>query len=172
MENRFNKSLARVNSRMVMVENSDKSSKRAHRHRSRQLVVQFLYMWDATGDDDWENLLDDFFEIYVKEARADYAFTDELIAGFFEHHDAIDELIESHTQNWAFNRIGRTDLAILRLAVYELFYRKDIPPIVSINEAIDLSKEFSGPEAKRFINGILDRIKEKVNRPLRDPEVQ
>ena len=59
------------------------------------------------------------------------------------------------------------DLAILRLAIYELLFRSDIPPIVSINEAIDLSKVFSNADSKRFINGILDKIKNKINRPLR-----
>jgi N utilization substance protein B len=60
------------------------------------------------------------------------------------------------------------DLSILRLAIFELQKRLDIPPIVSINEAIELSKEFSGPDSKRFINGILDKMKSTIQRPLRD----
>ena len=60
------------------------------------------------------------------------------------------------------------DLSILRLASYELLKRLDIPPIASINEAIDLSKQFSGPDSKRFINGILDKMKGKIQRPLRE----
>ena len=73
----------------------------------------------------------------------------------------------SHANNWKFERIAKVDLSILRLAIYELLYRNDIPPIVSINEAIDLSKVFSNPDSKRFINGILDKMKDRINRPLR-----
>jgi len=63
-------------------------------------------------------------------------------------------------------------LAILRLAIYELNYRLDIPPIVTINEAIDLTKIYSEPEARRFVNGILDRFKETLQRPLRSAATQ
>ncbi len=66
-----------------------------------------------------------------------------------------------------FERIAKIDLAILRLAMFEMIFRKDIPPVVSINEAIDLSKQFSNADAKRFINGILDRLKDQLGRDAR-----
>ncbi|MGB0259215.1 MAG: transcription antitermination factor NusB, partial [Coraliomargarita sp.] len=81
--------------------------------------------------------------------------------------EKIDDEIMSHASNWTFDRIAKVDLSILRLAIHELLHRTDIPPIVSINEAIDLSKTFSNPDSKRFINGILDKMKDKINRPLR-----
>ena len=81
--------------------------------------------------------------------------------------EAIDVQIQAHASNWKFERIAKVDLAILRLAIHELLHRTDIPPIVSINEAIDLSKAFSNPDSKRFINGILDKMKDQINRPLR-----
>ena len=62
------------------------------------------------------------------------------------------------------------DLAILRMACFELLYRSDIPPVVSINEAIDLGKEYSNKESRRFLNGILDRMSGELNRPLREAE--
>jgi N utilization substance protein B len=58
---------------------------------------------------------------------------------------------------------------VLRLGIYELLYRDDIPPVVSINEAIELAKEFGGPDSGRFVNGILDRVKDDLSRPLREP---
>ena len=70
-------------------------------------------------------------------------------------------------KNWYFNRIAKVDLSILRLAIFELNHRLDIPPIVSINEAIELSKILSNTDSKRFINGILAQLKAKLNRPLR-----
>jgi N utilization substance protein B len=83
----------------------------------------------------------------------------------------VDEVIKVYAKNWDFKRIARVDLAILRLAIHEMLHRRDIPPVVSINEAIDLSKEFSNPDAKRFINGILDQFKLTLNRPLRDADL-
>ena len=76
-----------------------------------------------------------------------------------ENIDAVDAKIIQQAQNWTFERIAKVDLAILRLALYELLYRTDIPPIVSINEAIELGKIFSNPDSKRFINGLLDKVK-------------
>ena len=72
--------------------------------------------------------------------------------------------IKALAHNWEFDRIARIDLAILRLAIFEMLHRKDIPPVVSINEAIDLSKQYSTADSKRFINGILDRMKDKLGR--------
>jgi N utilization substance protein B len=79
----------------------------------------------------------------------------------------VDAKIRSLAENWDFERIAKIDLAILRLAIFEMLFRKDIPPVVSINEAIDLSKLFSNADAKRFINGILDRLKGQLDRPAR-----
>lgn len=102
--------------------------------------------------------------------RAYFSFAEDLIRGTLEHLAEIDAVIQGYTQNWDFKRIARVDLAILRLALHEMLHRKDIPPIVSINEAIDLSKVFSIPDAKRFINGILDQFKAHLTRDLRKAE--
>ncbi len=91
----------------------------------------------------------------------------ELIHGTIEHIDAVDTEIKAHADNWTFERIAKVDLSVLRLAIYELLHRRDIPPIVSINEAIELGKIYSNPDSKRFINGILDQMKNKIDRPLR-----
>ena len=82
----------------------------------------------------------------------------------------IDGRIRSLAHNWEFDRIAKIDLAILHVAIYEMMYRKDIPPVVSINEAIDLSKQFSNIDSKRFINGILDRLKDQLGRDARKVE--
>lgn len=76
-----------------------------------------------------------------------------------EHSAEIDAAISKSAKNWSMDRIARVDLAILRLAVFELLFRDDIPPIVSINEAVDLAKTYSTAESKRFINGVLDNVK-------------
>lgn len=99
--------------------------------------------------------------------RAYYEFSESLIIGAIEHIEKLDEEISKYAKNWTFDRIAKVDLSILRLAIYELLYREDIPPIVTINEAIDLGKVFSNIDSKRFINGILDQLKDKIDRPLR-----
>jgi N utilization substance protein B len=79
----------------------------------------------------------------------------------------IDRLIERFATNWNFTRISLVDLCILRLATCELLHRCDIPPIVTIDEAIELGKMFSGESSKAFINGVLDRVKGTLSRSLR-----
>ncbi|MGF1452325.1 MAG: transcription antitermination factor NusB [Opitutales bacterium] len=136
------------------------------RRQNRIAAMQMLYMLEAAPSDD---LRDAFFTFFnnLPQPREHYAFAEELAEGAWENRSEVDAIIERHAQNWSLHRIARVDLAILRLAIYELQFRLDIPPIVSINEAIDLSKVFSTPDSKRFINGILDRLKDTLHRPLR-----
>lgn len=132
--------------------------------------MQYLYQWSLNTPADLSRDLHFFFQ-EKEEARDHFAFAEELIYGVIEHVEEIDAVIKSYAKNWDFVRVARIDLAILRLAIYEMLHRRDIPPIVSINEAIDLSKEYSIPDAKRFINGILDQFKLTLGRPLRKAEI-
>ena len=148
------------------MEDDEPVTRRSQRRENRMTTVQFLYQWESNKP---EILADDICQFFEnqEEDRAYYAFAEELALGTIENVEAIDAAITEHASNWTFDRIAKVDLAILRLAIYELLFRSDIPPIVSINEAIDLSKVFSNPDSKRFINGILDKMKNKINRPLR-----
>lgn len=136
------------------------------RRENRIAAMQFLYIWEINSPKDIPEAALLFFGTRDK-PREFYAFGEELALGAIEHSAAIDELIRLHARNWTFSRIAKVDLSILRLALYELLFRKDIPPVVTINEAIEISKNFSGPDAKRFINGILDKVKETLPRPAR-----
>ncbi len=141
-------------------------ARKSQRRENRMSVIQFLYQWEMNRS---EVLAEDLYRFFEnqEEERSYYSFAEELINGTLKHIETIDKEIVSHASNWSFERIAKVDLAILRLAIFELLYRTDIPPIVSINEAIDLSKIFSSPDSKRFINGILDKMKNKISRPLR-----
>jgi N utilization substance protein B len=136
------------------------------RRDGRVAALQYLYAWSLNAPADLGDDLQVFFEDR-EHPRDHYAFGEELIHGVIEHAEEIDGRIRSLAQNWEFDRIAKIDLAILRLAIFEMLFRKDIPPIVSINEAIDLSKQFSNADAKRFINGILDRLKGDLGRDAR-----
>jgi N utilization substance protein B len=138
----------------------------AQRRDGRVAALQYLYAWSLNAP---ANLLEDlryFFE-EQEQPREHYAFGEEVIHGVIDNIADLDARIKALAHNWDFDRIARIDLAILRIAMFEMVYRKDIPPVVSINEAIDLSKQFSNADAKRFINGILDRLKDQLGRDSR-----
>lgn len=136
------------------------------RRDGRVAALQFLYAWSINSP---RNLPDDLNEFFAncEAPREHYAFGEELIHGVIENIADIDSRIKGLAHNWDFERIAKIDLAILRIAMFEMIFRKDIPPVVSINEAIDLSKQFSNADAKRFINGILDRLKDQLGRDAR-----
>ena len=142
------------------------SSPIQQRRDGRVAAVQFLYSWELNRPDDLASALLLFFP-EMEQPRDYYAFAEEIIHGAIEHVSEIDGHIRTLAQNWDFDRIAKIDLTILRVGIFEMLYRKDIPPVVSINEAINLSKEFSNADAKRFINGILDRLKDKLGRDAR-----
>lgn len=141
----------------------------AQRRDGRVAALQYLYAWSINAPANLAEDLRIFFE-NLEQPREHYAFGEELIHGAIEHVAELDAHIKALAHNWDFDRIARIDLAILRLAMFEMKFRKDIPPVVSINEAIDLSKQFSNADSKRFINGILDRFKDQLGRDARKAE--
>ena len=126
------------------------------RRRSRELAIQVLYHLEFSKDDPamgFDFICDDFG------APEDIKpFSRELVLGVCVHLEGLDRLIDEASKNWRLERIAKVDRSILRLGAYELLYRDDIPPKVSINEAVDLGKKFGTEESGAFINGVLDRI--------------
>ena len=141
---------------------------KSSRRQNRIAAMQFLFQWEMNPPERLETELAQFIENREGE-KSYYRFTEILVRGAIENIDTIDSMIKEYAQNWDFNRIAKVDLAILRLAIYELLFCPEIPPVVTINEAIELSKIFSTSNASRFINGILDRISLTLKRPLRHP---
>lgn len=143
----------------------------SRRRANRIAAMQFLYSWGVSpcASEKLPEALFDFFT-NQQEPREYYAFAEELVAGTLKNIARIDEVIADCAKNWTLARIARCDLAILRLAIHELLYRTDIPPIVSINEAIDLAKVYSTDDSHRFVNGVLDRVKAHLTRPLRSAQ--
>ena len=141
----------------------------AQRRDGRVAALQVLYALSMNTPNNLAEDLRVFFE-GCEHPREHYAFGEELMQGVILNIADIDSRIKGLAHNWEFERIAKIDLTILRLAIYEMVFRKDIPPVVSINEAIDLSKLFSNADAKRFINGILDRLKDQLGRDARKVE--
>jgi transcription antitermination protein NusB len=96
------------------------------------------------------------------------SFAEPLIRGTLEHRAELDELIQKYVKNWGLHRIAAVDRNILRLALYEMLHRPDIPPVVSINEAVDIAKRFSTEDSGKFVNGVLDKVKGDLMRPARN----
>jgi N utilization substance protein B len=160
------------------------------RREARERAVQFLFQHDLNPPEDLEAALEQFWETQrgaamagekgvatwgqpvelpppTAEEAAVRLFADPLIRGTLEHRDEADALITKLAKNWELHRIAAVDRNILRLAIYEMLHREDIPPIVSINEAVDVAKKFSTQDSGKFVNGILDKVKGELLRPAR-----
>ena len=96
-----------------------------------------------------------------------------LVLGVLEHFPQLDRLIEQYSENWRLDRINMIDRNILRIALFELLYCEEIPPKVTMNEAIDLGKRFGSEDSGSFINGILDRVQNQaVKKPIGPKSVE
>ena len=82
--------------------------------------------------------------------------------------EEIDDIVRKMAENWDFERIAKIDLTLLRLGIHELLHRPDVPPVVVVNEIIELGKAYSEEKSKRFLNGILDRVLATLDRPARE----
>ena len=130
------------------------------RRRAREFAVQFLYSFQVNPGE-LEEKLADFWKTRNVDRKVK-EFADSLVRGTLSQKERIDEMISNQVINWDISRIALVDSNILRLAVYELAFRDDIPPVVSINEAVDIAKKFGTPESGKFVNGILDNLKLKL----------
>jgi N utilization substance protein B len=138
------------------------------RKKSREFALQVLYQLNITKQDAI-TALTQFQENFLFEGKAD-DFLKRLVQGVLEHCPELDRLIEQYSENWRLERIDLVDRNILRMALFELLYCEDIPPKVTLNEAIDLGKRFGSEDSGSFINGILDRIQHEVIRKPFEPK--
>jgi N utilization substance protein B len=130
----------------------------ASRRSERELALQFLYGLDFAPVGSERELRERFAQSAsaADKAAALSGFAWELALGVWNNAQAIDAVIARFARNWRLDRMGRIERTLLRLAVYELQYRADIPPRVAINEALELCRQFGEANARSFINGILD----------------
>ena len=160
------------------------------RREARERAVQFLFQHELNPPEDLAAALTQFWESQrtaaiaeekgaatwgqqvelpppTTEEAAIREFADPLIRGALEKRDEADDIIRKHAKNWELHRIAAVDRNILRLAIYEMLHRDDIPPVVRINEAVDIAKKFSTQDSGKFVNGILDKVKSELMRPAR-----
>lgn len=140
------------------------------RRKSREVALQMLYQLEMTGQAPHE-VIDLFYELAPEEddRKAEILssarpFAEKIVNGVYLHRDEIDRMIVEASENWRLERMSIIDRNVLRIAVFEMLYCLEIPPKVSINEAIDLGKTFGSPDSGSFINGILDHLLPEINR--------
>jgi N utilization substance protein B len=136
------------------------------RREGREAAVQFLYQQDIHGDRATD-LGPDFWNF--RETKTSVReFAENLIAGVNAQLADVDARIVKYVENFGIARLAAVDRNILRLAIYEMFHCMETPPIVAINEAIEIARKFGGEDSSRFVNGVLDKIKGELTRPLRE----
>ena len=160
------------------------------RRQARERAIQFLFQHDINPPENLEAALNQFWDSQSTKAlaqdkgpatwgqtpqaeppsseeQATRLFAEALLRGVLEHREELDDAIRKHAKNWELHRIAAVDRNILRLAIYEMRFREDIPPVVSINEAVDIAKKYSTQDSGKFVNGILDKIRSEILRPAR-----
>jgi len=141
--------------------------KMATRRDAREMAMHVLYSMDVCKLDRQE-AWDSYYRISEKhEIENIREFVYELIDGTIANLPIIDEEIVKVVTNWDFDRVAATDRAILRLAVFELFFLDKVPVNVAINEAVDLAKAFSTPDSGKFVNGVVDKLKDRRGKYVR-----
>jgi N utilization substance protein B len=125
-----------------------------NRSTARAHAMKLVYEWEMGGEGGEETRLN---LLEVKPDETEYAFMDALYDGVVAEHEKLDALISEYARGWSLDRLSRVDLAILRLGAYELL-RKENPPAIVINEAVELANAYSGDKAGPFVNGVLGSI--------------
>jgi len=134
------------------------------RSKAREFALQILYQMDITRDEP-DLSLANFWQARTEEEEVKEdikKFSAELVKGVADNFKVIDEKVSGYATNWQIQRMAVVDRNIMRMSCFELMFLPDIPPKVSINEAVELAKKYSGQEAAKFVNAILDKINKEV----------
>lgn len=132
------------------------------RKTAREVAMKLAFASLLGGEDTYDAVLDKS-GIEESPAQDDIVFSKAILDGILAHCDEIDALIHELAIGWKLERMPRVDLSILRVAIYEMMYREDIPLSVSINEAVELAKQFGGDHSSAYINGMLGTLAKRLN---------
>lgn len=134
------------------------------RKKAREEAMKLIYQMDIKSESS-DEILKYFYEELEKPLEAEEMdYINQSVKGISENIPFIDSYIERYSKGWKINRIGKVDLAIMRLAIYEMLERQDVPPVVAVNEAIEMAKKYCSDNSPNFINGILGNIIKEVGR--------
>jgi N utilization substance protein B len=128
------------------------------RRMARECALKTLFMVDI-GDNDYGGALNYVLEEAKDLSHKEKSFCRRLVNGVMEKREELDRMLTGYLVNWQFDRLAATVRNILRLALFEMLFLDEIPAVVSINEAIEMTKTYQDDESSRFVNGILDKMK-------------
>lgn len=143
------------------------ANKEPSRRAQRMLAFQALYSQDFLSCSTVEELRRIFLAVPRQDASLENEaslFAWELVQGVWEHREELDGIIEKFAHHWRLDRVGKVELNLLRLGVYEMLYRADVPSRVSMNEALDLDKQYGDTGSHTFVNGILDAVNKALDK--------
>jgi len=134
----------------------------SYRHLARIAVMQALFAYEFRKCDP-EKALEHTFKEFSDKIKDD-PFALETLKGVIKHKRKIKKTIEENAPQWPYEKIARVDRAILQIGVYELLFSKDVPPVVAIDEAIEVAKSYGDINSSKFINGVLSTVMNKNNK--------
>ena len=127
------------------------------RKRSREIAMELLFSMEISKNS-YEETIECFVEDYEMELKTiDLEYIKEVMKSVVDHKEEIDEIIKNSLINWTIDRVSKVNLTIVRLAIAEMLYINDVPEVVAINEAIELTKKYSDDKSVSFVNGALDK---------------
>ena len=127
------------------------------RRKAREHALQILFQLDIRNEKPSAAILKHFWNEYDVDEEV-RGFAEEIVKGTYKHLTKINDLIHQCAKNWSLERMAVVDRNVIRMAIYEILYRMDIPTSVTINEAIEIAKKFGTEESGAFVNGILDKV--------------
>ncbi len=161
----------------MMMDETEHCEVKLHSKRlGRELAMQYLFQLDlnkeAPSEEQWGNFCETVRESQHltdnRQSRKAIEYAEKLLGGIAAHRSRVDEEILKHTDHWDWERLAVVDRNVMRVAVFEMLLVPEVPPVVSINEAVEIVRDYSGGQAGNFVNGVLNSIKETLSRPARE----
>lgn len=140
------------------------------RRTARKHVFSMVFQTEFYSDEDINEAIELYNETITEENVSEKEFIERELKGILENREKIDSIINKYSLGWSVERIAKVDIAILRLAVFEILFADDIPNNVAVNEAVELAKEYSSDKSPAFINGILGKVMSYANKESADKE--
>ena len=138
------------------------------RRKGRELVLTLLYREEFSDDKNIKRAIENIIKLDTERTKSNTAdFAEDLFRGVLANREVIDKLLGEYLEHWEINRVAVIDKSIMKMAIYEILLRDDIPDVVSIDEAVDLAKKYSTENSGGFVNGILDRIRKDKKKILK-----
>ncbi len=135
-----------------------------HRRKAREFALQVLHSIDLSAESNVDEALTIFWNLNPASNGELRLFTEDIVRGVVAKQSEIDTVIAQYSANWKLSRMATVDRNILRMAVYELYWCKDIPAKVTLNEAIDIAKLYGTEDSGAFVNGILDQVAKGIEK--------